>query len=221
MSVRTTLFASGEYYHIYNRGNSKQKIFFDKKDYIHFIELLYLCNQEGRFRRDMISKKKNWHESQKDEPLVAIGTYCLMSNHFHILLTPIAEDGVSKFMQKLQTAYVMYLNKKMSRTGGLFEGKFKSSHVGNDRYLKYLFAYIHLNPIKLIQADWKERGIKNKNQALAYLKTYTASSFLDYAGIVRPENIIIDRAYFPDYFPSRNRFFEESMHWITIKTDES
>ena len=59
-----------------------------------------------------------------------------MPNHFHILITQMEEKGVSKFMQKLSTAYSMYYNKKYKRTGGLFEGKFKSEHLNKDRYLK-------------------------------------------------------------------------------------
>ncbi len=73
-----------------------------------------------------------------------------MPNHFHILFKQEKEQGITTFMQKLSTAYVMYYNKKYKRSGGLFEGKFKSKYAGEDRYLKYLFSYIHLNPLKIL-----------------------------------------------------------------------
>ena len=160
MSIRKVSFVFGEYYHIYNRGNSKQKIFHEKEDYLYFIKLLYILNQKNKkqlrdYTHDVFISRENC------DPLVAIGAYVLMPNHFHILITPTEDGSVSKFMQKISTGYVMYYNQKYKRSGSLFEGKFKSQHANNDRYLKYLFSYIHLNPLKLIDKNWKEKGIKN------------------------------------------------------------
>src|SRR3989344_754162 len=164
MSLRKTPFVSNEYYHLYNRGNSKQKIFHDTEDYRRFITLLYTCNSENNFRMFLVENgfEKDPYLWQRGKNLVSIGAYCLMPNHFHILVTEGEEGGISKFMQKLSTAYVMYYNQKYERTGGLFEGKFKSEHLDKDTYLKYIFSYIHLIPIKLLQKDWREVGIKNK-----------------------------------------------------------
>src|ERR1035437_6376747 len=178
MSIRKVNFVSGEYYHIYNRGNSKQKIFHDKQDYSHFLNLLYIFNTHKNC--NLYDLKRNYsfdlYTVEVENNLVNIGAYCLMPNHFHILITQTEKGDISKFMQKLTTAYVMYYNKKYKRTGSLFEGKFKSEYIDNDRYLKYLFSYIHLNPIKLIQKDWKEVGILNKIEVIKYLKTYEYSS---------------------------------------------
>ena len=85
----------------------------------------------------------------RKETLVDIGAYCLMPNHFHLLIRETAEGNISRFMLKLQTGYPMYFNKKYQRTGALFEGKFKAKHITNDNHLKYLFAYLHLNPVKI------------------------------------------------------------------------
>ena len=117
-------------------------------------------------------------------------------------------------MQKLTTAYVMYYNKKYKHTGGLFEGKFKSEHVSEERYLKYLFSYIHLNPIKLIQKDWKEVGVKNKKETLEYLYNYQYSSYLDYLGIERIQNNILNKETFPKYFPNKKSFTKEIFEWL-------
>lgn len=119
-------------------------------------------------------------------------------------------------MQKLSTAYVMYYNNKYERTGGLFEGKFKSQHLNTDRYLKYIFSYIHLNPVKIFQKDWKEKGIKNKGKALQYLRDYKYSSYLDYLGNKRKQALILDRRGFPTYFPSAKRFNAEILEWLSF-----
>ena len=118
MSIRETDFAQGEYYHIYNRGNSKQKIFHDKGDYLRFISLLYVSNSNQSFNFYDLNRDINFnvYELERKNLLVGIGAYCIMPNHFHILITEKVEGGISKFMQKLSTAYSMYYNKKYKNT---------------------------------------------------------------------------------------------------------
>ena len=219
MSIRETDFAQGEYYHIYNRGNSKQKIFQNREDYLRFISLLYISNSNESFNLYDLNRDTNFnvYEIERKNLLVAVGAYCLMPNHFHILITEKAEGGISKFMQKLSTAYSMYYNKKYKRTGGLFEGKFKSQHVSADQHLKYLFSYIHLNPIKLIQKDWKEKGIKNKKEAIDYLNKYFYSSYLDFIGEKRIQNKILNIEEFPKYFPNKTSFLKEIFEWLDLR----
>jgi REP element-mobilizing transposase RayT len=217
MSTRKTAFVLEENYHIYNRGNSKQNIFLDEKDYQRFVDLLYAINREEKFNfSDSLKGVPVYNKSSKNQ-LVAIGAYCLMPNHFHILITPLSENGISKFMQKLSTAYVMYFNQKYKRTGALFEGKFKSQYIGNDKYLKYIYSYIHLNPVKLIQKNWKENGIKNKKETIKYLSEYKYSSFIDYLDTKRPQNIIINKNKFPDYFSNKNDILNEIFVWISFE----
>lgn len=216
MSVRKVNFIEGEYYHLYNRGNSKQKIFNDQEDYLRFISLLYVSNTNDKFDLYELNRTSNFnvYEIERNNILVNVGAFCLMPNHFHILITEKKEGGISKFMQKLSTAYSMYYNKKYERTGCLFEGKFKSQHVGNDRYLKYLFSYIHLNPLKLIQKDWKEKGIKNKKEVIDYLNKYPYSSYLDFIGEERVQGKILNIESFPKYFPSKASFIKEIFEWL-------
>ena len=217
MSIRKVSFVSGEYYHIYNRGNSKQKIFNDKEDYERFVGLLYACNQRDNLRVDDFKKDQGLFNIFRTGVIIGIGAYCLMPNHFHILVTEIDEDGISRFIQKFTTAYVMYYNKKYKRTGSLFEGKFKAQHLDRDIYLKYLFSYIHLNPIKLIQSDWKEKGIKDKDKIIKFLTNYKYSSFLDYLDVERVQNKILDKNLFPKYFPDKKSFTTEILDWINYK----
>ena len=219
MSLRKTPFISSEYYHVYNRGNSKQEIFNDAEDYQRFMALLYTCNSGNSFRMSLVKEgvEKNPYLWERGNQISSIGAYCLMPNHFHLLIAEKESGGVSKFMQKLSTAYVMYHNIKYERTGGLFEGKFKSEHLDTDQYLKYIFSYIHLNPLKLVQKDWKERGIKNKKASLNYLNNYGYSSYLDFKGVERKESTILDRKAYSDYFSPTKSFEREILDWINYK----
>ncbi len=214
MSIRTFNFVKGEYYHVYNRGNSKQVIFHDKDDYGRFIELLYLCNTTKRI---ILREIQSPFLFKQDDQLVAIGAYCLMPNHFHILITEITEGGISKFMQKISTAYSMFYNKKYTRTGSLFEGKFKSQYIHEDRYLKYIYSYIHLNPIKLIDSKWKEDGIKDIKKSLEFLQKYQYSSYKEYNDLSYSGLPILQRESFPKYFSSTKNFSKEIIGWLSYK----
>lgn len=219
---RKITFSIGEYYHIYNRGNDKRMIFMDNADYLRFIVLLYISNNIDVVH---ISNLINQGESlmkilniDKKDSLVDIGAYCLMPNHFHLLIKEKKENGITKFMGKVSTGYSMYFNKRYERTGKLFEGTFKSVHADTDAYLKYLFSYIHLNPIKIIDPGWKEEGIKDKNKAKTFLREYTFSSYLDYFGISRKEGGIISKQSFPEYFSTRKDFDDTINDWLSVKT---
>jgi REP element-mobilizing transposase RayT len=215
MPIRKVPFATEEFYHVYNRGVEKRIIYQDPQDYKRFTELLYVANTSGPTDlRQIRNKHDSVYDWERDEPLVAIGAYCLMPNHFHILLTPLQEAGVSIFMNKLCTSYSMYFNKKYQRSGTLFEGKFKAKHVGSDEYLKYLFSYIHLNPVKLIQSDWKEQGITDAAKAYAYASAFKHSSLLDYQQPPRIESALLKKDSFPDYFPSAAKQKEELIQWL-------
>lgn len=218
MSERLVRLAPDEYYHIYNRGNSKQVIFKNNSDYLRFTQLLYLSNGTKSFKvRDFRSQDP--YEVDMGDKLIAIGAYCLMPNHFHILARPLVEGGMTTFMKKLGTGYSGYFNKKYNRTGILFEGRYKSQHADSDEYLKYLFSYIHLNPVKLIQSDWKEQGIKDKAGAIEFLKKYHWSSYSDliYTGpscVKRKQAVILGPSHFPEYFTPNNTLDEELSEWL-------
>ncbi|MEK7614747.1 MAG: transposase [Patescibacteria group bacterium] len=154
---------------------------------------------------------------ERGEPLVDIGSYCLMPNHFHLLLHERIEGKISVFMQKLLTAYSMYFNTKYDRSGSLFEGPFRATHTNTDEYLKYLFAYVHLNPVKIIDPLWKENGIVDRDVAKRYLAEYPYSSYLDYMSVEREEGKILNKAAFPEYFTSFKEFEQFIDEWLTFK----
>lgn len=218
---RKTPFVGGEFYHVYNRGTDKRVIFTNEYDYRRFLTLLYLCNSDQSVDIDKkLREGPTFPELigiERGETIVSIGAYCLMPNHFHILLTEQTDGGISSFMRKLSTAYSMYFNKKYGRSGALFEGKFKAKHVGADEYLKYLFSYIHLNPVKMFQPDWKEHGIRDLASTQKYLRTFPYSSYLDYIGENRKESDILHKNPFPDYFRERGSFDQFVEDWITYR----
>jgi len=211
-------FSFGEYYHVYNRGVEKRNIFIKDRDWIRFHNLLYLANDTKSFRFPILGNEF-FNTIDRGDPIVAVGAYVLMPNHFHILIKEIVQDGISQFMKKLTTGYSMYFNKVNDRVGPLFQNRFKAEHVGNDEYLKYLYAYIHLNPIKLIDPKWKENGIKNYNNSLKFLRQYRYSSYDDYTGINRKEGIILLKKEFPDYFLGMYAFKSFVNDWLAFKGD--
>ena len=219
MTTRKISFSIDEHYHVYNRGTDKRVIFQDDHDYRRFIALLYLCNgtsaidlyehfQEGRTFLEL-------YKINRGEKIVDIGAYCLMPNHFHLILREAVEGGISLFMKKLGTSYAMYFNATNQRTGALFEGKFKARHADRDEYLKYLFAYVHLNPVKLIDSKWNEKGIFDLEKTKEYLIEYPYSSYQDFIGKKRIEKSILSKKSFPGYFEKEQDFDEYITDWLT------
>jgi putative transposase len=113
--------------HVIQRGNNKQVSFFNDKDYVVYLDKLKLY-----------SKKYS----------VAVHGYVLMTNHVHLLMTPETEQGVSQMMQSLGRYYVRYINQTYSRTGTLWEGRYKSTLVDSDNYFFTVSRYIELNPVR-------------------------------------------------------------------------
>ncbi len=219
--TRPFSFALDEYYHVYNRGTEKRKIFMDIADYERFLVLMYLANSAENVHLWSArgSTSLELFLQDKATPLVDICSYCLMPNHIHLLLRERTEGGIPRFMQKLMTGYTMYFNTRYERSGALFQGKYKAEHAVSDRYLKYLISYVHLNPIKIIEPRWKETGVRNRNAAKKYLKEYRWSSFRDYAGIKRPEGKIINPTSLPAYFENAGQFSALIAEWLDFRHD--
>lgn len=210
MSTRKQSFSVDEYYHLYSRGVDKRTIFSDKEDYEYFLFLLYVCNTEKSIViRDLSSS------FDRGQQIVDIGAYCLMPNHFHLLIREKVENGISKFMLKVLTAYSMHYNSKYKRTGRLYESTFKSSHINSDRYLKYVYSYIHLNPAKLIDKNWKEIRTKSISELLKFVFDYPYSSIRE-IGSSSNRGEILNLNSFPSYFskPQDNKL--ELFEWLSF-----
>lgn len=197
MAERQKLVA-GEFYHVYNRGVEKRDVFLDPNDHERFIKLLYACNdtQQVRLARQGLTLPQLITEG-RTKPIVDICAYCLMPNHFHLLLYETTESGISNFMQKLSTGYTMFFNKKYNRVGSLFQGTFKSKHVQKDEQLRHLVTYIHLNPIALVDREsWEQRSVRKdtEKKIRLFIDGYKYSSFHDYQpNVSRQETLILNK----------------------------
>ncbi|MCI0576758.1 MAG: transposase [Chloroflexi bacterium] len=127
MPRRKNPFTTGQFYHIYNRGTGRERIFFNAGNYEYCLRLVkkYCAKYD-----------------------IAVIAYCLMPNHYHFLLRQDGEVPVTKFIGVLFNAYSQALNNQQERTGTLFEGRFKDVHVDREPYLLHLCRYIHGNPVK-------------------------------------------------------------------------
>lgn len=143
-------FVTGCFYHLYNRGVEKRDIYLDKFDHHRFLETVNFYRNDpvpmklSDFRRGVIKLKKIEYQNE----LVNIYCYCLMPNHFHLLVQQLKDDGISMFMRKLSDSYTKYFNTKYKRIGSLFQGPFKARLIEDDEYLLQLSKYIHKNPSK-------------------------------------------------------------------------
>ncbi|MBI3020316.1 MAG: transposase [Parcubacteria group bacterium] len=199
-------FINGEIYHIYNRGVDKRDIFLEDKDYLRFIHDLFEFNDTepapaanvrfllrkpseltapSLFQCLEVQPPNIGKERRKRKLLVEILAFCLMPNHYHLLLRQKTENGIVQFMQKIGTGYTMYFNQKNpknKRVGALFQGRFKAVALRQEGHFLSLPNYIHLNPLDISSYEWRERKIKDSKQALDFLENYRWSSFMDYIG---------------------------------------
>ena len=145
--MRKHTFEIGEYYHIYNRGVDKRKTFLDKYDLDRFLKSLIEFNTIepiGSIYELSFIKNRFGSPTTKSRKLVSIVVYCINPNHFHLLLTPLIEKGIEKFMHRIG-GYTRYFNEKYKRSGALFQGRFKSKHIPDNNYLLKLSTYINMN----------------------------------------------------------------------------
>ena len=187
----------GQIYHIYSRGVAKGPICKEEADRWRFLQGLVLFNdvqsaanilwrlERGRGRLTMnVLKEYVFSGKAKREPLVRILAYCVMGNHYHLLVEEIREGGITQFMRKLGTGYARYFNNKYERVGPLFQSRFKNVLVDEERFLLYLLVYINvLNPAEFVEENWKEKGIGNPEKVLRYSEKYPWSSHQDYLGL--------------------------------------
>ena len=140
---------------------------------------MHLCNTARALHRSDLTNQTTREILQIPvaDKLVAMGAFCLMPNHFHFLLSPIKENGISRFMQKLGTAYSMYFNIKYERVGGLFISPFRSKHLRDDEYFQYAIQYVHCNPAELYEQKWKEGNARDIGELEKKLLDYPYSSF--------------------------------------------
>jgi len=128
------------YYHVYSRGSNKQQLFLDYADYMYFEKLFarYLSKKATLDKNGLAYPNYNGH--------IELSTYCLMNNHFHLLIYQTDVGVMTKFMRSLMTSYGRYFNLKYKRTGPVFESRYKAAQITSQGYLEHISRYIHLNP---------------------------------------------------------------------------
>lgn len=155
-------FIKGYFYHIYNRGANKKKVFRDTEDCQKFTDILayYLTFPKGKPLSILNLKSENKVPNLKTimsliskenlESSAILVSFCLMPNHFHLLLKqkhpPTNDNSITNLMRRVIITYAMYTKQKYDRSGTLFEGKFKNVFVNSDSQLLQLSKYIHRNP---------------------------------------------------------------------------
>lgn len=188
MPYRTTPFVNGQFYHIYNRGLEKQIIFTKRNDYSRFIQALFYYSIQNPKPKLSIYRQSKIFPIDSTKKIVDILCYCLMPNHFHLLVKQNQENGISEFMRKFIHSYTKYRNAKYNRQGPVFQGMFKAIRVESDEQLIHLSRYIHLNPlVSFIVKD---------------LKFYPWSSYTSYITNISNEEIARDEILKFFKFPS-------------------
>jgi len=223
MALRKDNLVSGEIYHIYNRGVDKRDIFMNDEDYFRFIHDLFEFNDVNpspNLNEILFNQKmKNMEVGLpyiKREPrkiLVEILCYCLMDNHYHLIVRQKSENGITEFMRKLGTGYTNYFNQKYERTGALFQGRFKSVCIKNNTHLIYLPIYIHLNPLDFKFHGWREKKIKNYKEAILFLDSYKWSSYMDYTGHKNFPSLI-RKDFILSRIGDEKKFKKEIIDWL-------
>jgi len=205
--MRLIKFDNDEYYHVYNRGNNKQTLFYDTLDYQFFLICL--------FRYNTVNKVRSFNN--ENDRLVSVVSYTLLPNHFHLMLRQEVEDGISEFMYRLQRSFSLYSNRKRGRVGTIYEGPFKAKHVSTEAYFDHLPRYIHLNIVDLLTHEWRNGNISNWKEAMEVMANYPWSSHASY--LTKQQGLpILNMDIINDLFPSKSEYETFIRTWAMSDT---
>src|SRR4030066_309963 len=183
----------GAFYHVITRGNQRQKIFRDEKDYKKYLEILSEYKKQYKYR---------------------LYSYALMNNHIHLLLET-QDFPLSKIQQGINQSYTMYFNKKHKTVGHLLQGRYKAILCDKDKYLLSLIKYIHLNPVRA-------KAVKSyEDYKWSSHRNYTVRSILGKRmkdGIVHVEQVL--RMFSEDKSQARRLYKEFMSDGINIKKED-
>lgn len=175
MPYRIIPFVDGQFYHLYNRGLNKQQTFSDRRDYNRFVKTLFyyqIANPKPRFS---FYKPDGIYNVDSTKKIVDIVAYCLMPNHFHLLVKQVRDGGISEFMRKFIHSYTKYRNTKNKLQGPIFQAIFKAVLIETDEQLLHVSRYIHLNPLV--------------SHLVKDLNSYPWSSYQTYIGLNNDERV--------------------------------
>ncbi|HEY4517123.1 MAG TPA: transposase [Candidatus Paceibacterota bacterium] len=196
-----------ELYHVLNRGVDKRSLFLDDKDRARFVHDMWEFN-------DVEDAKNVWHRASDisglrnhymaKERIVDLHAWCLMGNHYHLLISERIDGGLTKFIRRLNVGYANYFNERYKRQGTLFQGRSKKVHIHTDAHFLHILNYIHSNPLDFSRGgkEWRQHGLQSATAALQTLEKYKWSSYLDYTGTHNFPSILTTELFsdvFKDY----------------------
>lgn len=187
--MRNIKIAPGEYYHVFNRGMSKQTIFHDNSDRVRFLFLILyfqspiVLQNIGRSIKSFVQHRVfNIYQEVLQKIIkgkfVELTSFCLMPNHFHLIVKEVEENGMARYMQRVLNSYTKYYNTKYNKSGHLFQGPYKAVHVKDNNQLLHLSSYVHRNPRELKEWFNKENS-------------YEWSSYMDFINTNRFEKLLV------------------------------
>ena len=220
-------FMKEKLFHVLNRGVDKRLIFADDQDRFRFVHDLFEFNdeelvnttfhkfQKHKTNHNVIGSREVVLEKRRPRKfLVNIHAFTLMPNHYHLLLSPVVENGMSRFMHKLNLGYSRYFNERHERKGTLFEGRYKQILISSESHFIHLPYYIHLNCLDLVYPEWRRRELKDFKKALMFLNKYRWSSHLDYLGIKNFPSVT-QREFLMEFFGNAEKYQQSIEGWLS------
>jgi len=203
-------FKPNHYYHIFNRGGFKQKIFLEKSDYLTFLDILryyLLYPKQKSIAKTSKTKLKKAQSRSVIKPYKLLA-YCLMPNHFHLLLfQTLLSPTLTNLLRKVTVTYAMYFQNKYNHSGALFQGRFKCVRIFSNEQLLYLTKYIHLNP-------QKSEG--------SVLSNYPYSSLPNYLHLIKTNKNWLDcQTIYNKFFPHSKNPVKNYQFFLSSKQNQA
>ncbi|MBI2405224.1 transposase [Candidatus Gottesmanbacteria bacterium] len=197
---RNVVFANEEIYHVFNRGVERRSLFGGVREYQRFVDTLWFyrfinlpTRLSGFFSLPTAGRQACAAKLRKEHQVsVALLAYCLMPNHFHLVVKQQGDQGISTFLANISNSYTKYFNTKHKRVGSLLQGPFKAVHMESDEQFLHVVRYVHLNPVTSFIIRLEE------------LDDYPWSSHPEYLGAVTEG--ICERSLVEHEFPTRKTY---------------
>lgn len=210
-----------EIYHVLNRGVDKRNIITNDHDRQRFVRDLYEMNDAQQVKnlwyraKNPFSDFVNHYDDR--QRLVTIHGWCLMENHYHLLLSETRQGGLSTFLRKLNIGYANYFNERYEREGALFQGRTKKVLIERDAHFLWILHYIHFNALDFLRGagNWRAQCLISSNKALQWLEGYRWSSYRDYTGNGEFSPIMAGSFMYED----REAHTKEAKRYLTAMAD--
>lgn len=193
MPLRKTILATGEVYHVFNRSVQGIPIFKGQRENDIFLETMsFYLQPKPPTKFSLFRASRDRFPINLNKKLVTIIAYCLIPNHFHLMLRQEKENGIRNFIQRISNSFAHYFSVKYKNRGPVFEGSFKATRIETDEQLFHLSRYIHLNPVTAYLVE------KPQDYPYSSYKIYLGEKQLE---IVNPSLVI-------NQFPSPQKYQE-------------